>query len=239
MCRRICPWRKVLSHDGHKVAVTVQSCTMAIADRQAQHLAISCLGSECSQEQTSRSAEWSAWRPVGWFVSTVFAPSLKTWRKGEKYLRELPGSLRWHWNFTVSGFDWDFLIHVFQWVEGVFQQGPLSYSVKQCWPNWGGKGFAAETWLDLRAKSQKGMSISNFGWGITGSLGPALDFYKAIFSASQSCWCSFQDSCSAECKPSAYKLEFFLKLPWNWLNKLRRLHKYKHFNWGVGLGLPI
>lgn len=63
-----------------------------------------------------------------------------------------------------------------------------------------GKSFAAETGLEPRTKSQKGRRVSSFGWGITRPLGPAVGCYKAILSASWSCWCSFQVSCPADCE---------------------------------------
>lgn len=87
--RQICPQRKVISHGGHKAAMTVLHHVLHHGRHWQTGTALgnlfknTYLGSDCSQEQTSRSAEQSAWRPVGWFVPILFAPLLRTWREGE------------------------------------------------------------------------------------------------------------------------------------------------------------
>lgn len=160
------------------------------------------------------------------------------------HLRELPGSLRWHWNFMVSGFDWYFLIHVFHSVEGVFKQGSLSHSVKQCWPNWGGERLCCRDMAGPWNKKpfcfseQKGRCISNFG-GDHRILETSTGFLQRPYSQPVKAVGALFKTAVLQSKPSAYKLEFLLKLPRNWLNKLRGLHKWKRFNGGVGLGLPI
>lgn len=87
VCRQICPWGKALSHGGHKVVVTVLHHVLHHGHHWQTGTALgnlfknTHLGSDCSQEQMSRSAEQSTWRPLGWFVSTLFAPP---WGHGEK-----------------------------------------------------------------------------------------------------------------------------------------------------------
>lgn len=135
------------------------------------------------------------------------------------HLRELPGSLRWHWNFMVSGFDWYFLIHVFHSVEGVFKQGSLSHSVKQCWPNWGGERLCCRDMAGPRNKKpfcfseQKGRCISNFGGAITGSLRPALDFYKGHILSQSKLLVLFSRQLFCRVSHQLINLSFF----WNFL----------------------
>lgn len=127
--------------------------------------------SNCSQEQASRTATQSGWRPISWFVSAALTALLRTRWEDEDAPRRIAQQPWMAFEFMISSFDRAFLIHVFRSVEGVFKQGPLSHSLKQRWPDRSREGLCCRDRAGAQNKKPEGKACKQLWLGDHKALG--------------------------------------------------------------------
>lgn len=195
--------------------MAIRSCNVAVTNRQAQHLLI-CLKAPilCQTALKSRPPELQRNQAGDQLADLSLLPSLHYWGHGEKmrmHLGELPSNLGWHLNFMISSFDRGLLIHVFRSVEGVFKQGPLSHSLKQCWPDRSREGLCRRDRAGAQNKKPVGKACKQLWLGDHKTLGTSsgllqshtLSQPKLLVLFSSQLFCRLRASLSKEREPTA------------------------------------